>query len=51
MPNLSLSFLVDKHSQADGWFAHVGRIDAMCLPLFAADFHEREIFVAEQSLS
>jgi len=44
MPELSLSFLVDRRSQGDGWFGHVGRIDAVRLPLFASDFHEREVF-------
>lgn len=45
MPGLSLGFLVEERSASrESWFGHIGRIDAMRLPLLSPDFHEREIF-------
>ncbi len=44
MPGLSLGFLIEERSSRESWFGHMGRIDAVRLPLLAPDFHEREIF-------
>ncbi|MEO3997789.1 hybrid-cluster NAD(P)-dependent oxidoreductase [Mesorhizobium sp. CAU 1732] len=44
MPGLSLGFLIEERSSREGWFGHIGRIDAVRLPLLAPDFREREIF-------
>lgn len=44
MPGLSLGFLIEERSNRESWFGHVGRIDAVRLPLLAPDFREREIF-------
>lgn len=44
MPGLSLGFLVEERSSRESWFGHMGRIDAVRLPLLSPDFREREIF-------
>ena len=44
MPGLSLGFMIEVRSSREGWFGHMGRIDAIRLPLLAPDFREREIF-------
>ena len=44
MPGLSLGFMIEERSSREGWFGHMGRIDAIRLPLLAPDFREREIF-------
>jgi len=44
MPGLSLAFIVEERSPREGWSGHMGRVDAVRLPLLAPDFHEREIF-------
>ena len=44
MPGLSLGFLIEERSNRETWFGHMGRIDAVRLPLMAPDFREREIF-------
>jgi len=45
MPGLSLGFLIEERSSSrESWFGHMGRIDAVRLPLLSPDFHEREIF-------
>jgi ferredoxin-NADP reductase len=44
MPGLSLGFLIEERSSRESWFGHMGRIDAVRLPLLAPDFREREIF-------
>ena len=44
MPRLSLGFLVEERSPHEGWAGHVGRIDAVRLPLLAPDFRDREVF-------
>ncbi|TWH00622.1 ferredoxin-NADP reductase [Mesorhizobium sp. J18] len=44
MPGLSLGFLIEERSNRETWFGHMGRIDAIRLPLLAPDFREREIF-------
>lgn len=44
MPGLSLGFLIEERSSRESWFGHMGRIDAVRLPLLSPDFHEREAF-------
>src|SRR5690606_15268944 len=44
MPGLSLGFLIEERSSRESWFGHMGRIDAVRLPLLAPDFREREAF-------
>lgn len=44
MPGLSLGFLIEERSSRESWFGHMGRIDAIRLPLLSPDFHEREVF-------
>lgn len=44
MPGLSLAFMIEERSSRESWFGHMGRIDAIRLPLLAPDFHEREVF-------
>lgn len=44
MPGLSLGLLVEERSSRESWFGHMGRIDAVRLPLLSPDFREREIF-------
>lgn len=44
MPGLSLGFLVEERSSRESWFGHMGRIDAVRLPLLSPDFREREVF-------
>lgn len=44
MPGLSLGFMIEERSSREGWFGHMGRIDAIRLPLLAPDFREREVF-------
>ena len=36
--------MIEERSSREGWFGHMGRIDAIRLPLLAPDFREREIF-------
>jgi ferredoxin-NADP reductase len=43
-PGLSLGFMIEERSSREGWFGHMGRIDAIRLPLLAPDFREREVF-------
>ncbi len=44
MPGLSLGFLIEERSSRESWFGHMGRIDAIRLPLLSPDFREREVF-------
>lgn len=44
MPGLTLGFMIEERSSRESWFGHMGRIDAIRLPLLSPDFHEREIF-------
>lgn len=44
MPGLSLGFLIEERSNRESWFGHIGRIDAIRLPLLSPDFREREVF-------
>lgn len=44
MPGLSLGFMIEERSSRESWFGHMGRIDAMRLPLLSPDFQEREVF-------
>ncbi len=44
MPGLSLAFMIEERSSRESWFGHMGRIDAVRLPLLAPDFREREVF-------
>src|SRR5690606_34927006 len=44
MPGLSIGFLIEERSSRESWFGHMGRIDAVRLPLLAPDFREREVF-------
>lgn len=44
MPELTLGFLIEERSSRESWFGHMGRIDAVRLPLLSPDFREREIF-------
>jgi ferredoxin-NADP reductase len=44
MPGLNLGFLIEERSSRESWFGHMGRIDAVRLPLLAPDFREREVF-------
>ena len=44
MPGVTLSFLIEERSNRESWFGHMGRIDAVRLPLLAPDFREREVF-------
>ena len=45
MPGLSLGFLIEERSSSrESWFGHMGRIDAVRLPLLSPDFQEREVF-------
>lgn len=44
MPALSLGFIVQERSLHKSWAGHLGRIDAVRLPLFAPDLLEREVF-------
>lgn len=44
MPGLTLGFLVEERSSRESWYGHVGRIDAVRLPILAPDFREREVF-------
>lgn len=45
MPGLALGFLIEERSSSrESWFGHMGRIDAVRLPLLSPDFHEREVF-------
>ena len=44
MPGLSLGFLVEERSSRESWFGHIGRIDAVRLPMLSPDFREREVF-------
>ena len=51
MPNLSLGFMVEERSSREGWYGHMGRIDAIRLPLLAPDFRDREVFCCGPDLS
>jgi ferredoxin-NADP reductase len=44
MPGLSLGFMIEERSSRESWFGHMGRIDAVRLPMLSPDFHEREVF-------
>jgi ferredoxin-NADP reductase len=44
MPGLSLGFLIEERSNREVWSGHMGRIDAVRLPLLAPDFRDREVF-------
>ena len=44
MPGLSLGFLIEERSSRESWSGHIGRIDAVRLPLLSPDFREREVF-------
>lgn len=44
MPGLALGFLIEERSSRESWFGHMGRIDAVRLPLLSPDFREREVF-------
>jgi ferredoxin-NADP reductase len=44
MPGLSLGFLIEERSSRESWFGHMGRIDAVRLPLLSPDFRDREVF-------
>lgn len=44
MPGLSLAFMIEERSSRESWSGHLGRIDAVRLPLLSPDFHEREVF-------
>lgn len=44
MPGLSLGFLIEERSSRESWFGHMGRIDAVRLPMLSPDFREREVF-------
>lgn len=44
MPGLSLGFLIEERSSRESWFGHMGRIDAVRLPMLSPDFREREAF-------
>ena len=44
MPGLSLGFMIEERSSRESWFGHMGRIDAVRLPLLAPDFRDREVF-------
>lgn len=44
MPGLSLGLMIEERSSREGWFGHMGRIDAVRLPLLSPDFRERELF-------
>jgi len=45
MPGLALGFLIEERSASrESWFGHMGRIDAIRLPLLSPDFQEREVF-------
>src|SRR5690606_18599439 len=44
MPGLSLGFLVEERSSRESWFGHMGRMDAVRLPMLSPDFREREVF-------
>jgi ferredoxin-NADP reductase len=44
MPGLSLGFLIEERSSRESWFGHMGRIDAVRLPLLVSDFRDREVF-------
>lgn len=45
MPGLTLGFLIEERSASrESWFGHMGRIDAIRLPLLSPDFYEREVF-------
>lgn len=44
MPGLSLGFLIEERSSRESWYGHMGRIDAVRLPLLVSDFRDREVF-------
>ncbi|OCC05483.1 hybrid-cluster NAD(P)-dependent oxidoreductase [Labrys sp. WJW] len=44
MPGLKLGFMIEERSSRENWFGHIGRIDAVRMPLLAPDFREREVF-------
>jgi ferredoxin-NADP reductase len=44
MPGLSLGFMIEERSSRESWFGHMGRLDAVRLPLLSPDFREREVF-------
>lgn len=44
MPGLTLGFLIEERSSRESWFGHMGRIDAVRLPILSPDFREREVF-------
>lgn len=44
MPGFTLSFLIEERSSRESWFGHMGRIDAVRLPMLSPDFCEREVF-------
>jgi ferredoxin-NADP reductase len=44
MPGLSLGFMIEERSSRESWFGHMGRIDAVRLPMLSPDFREREVF-------
>jgi ferredoxin-NADP reductase len=44
MPGLSLGFLIEERSSRESWFGHMGRIDAVRMPLLVQDFRDREVF-------
>ncbi|MFC5385543.1 2Fe-2S iron-sulfur cluster-binding protein [Aquamicrobium segne] len=44
MPGLTLGFLIEERSSRESWFGHIGRIDAVRMPLLSPDFREREVF-------
>ncbi|MGB3389703.1 MAG: hybrid-cluster NAD(P)-dependent oxidoreductase [Pseudaminobacter sp.] len=44
MPGLSLGFMIEERSSRESWFGHMGRLDAVRLPLLSPDFRDREVF-------
>ncbi len=44
MPGLTLGFLIEERSSRESWLGHLGRIDAVRLPLLSPDFRDREVF-------
>ncbi len=44
MPGLTLGFMIEERSSRESWFGHMGRIDAVRLPMLSPDFREREVF-------
>lgn len=44
MPGLTLGFLIEERSNRESWSGHMGRIDAVRLPLLSPDFRDRMVF-------